>query len=855
MKALSLFVISLVCISIFSCMIPVGLSASSVDVTINPIYYNENPVTVIINTSTFTVGEEYGFFRPEYVYETGLVKKLVQDKNFTASGATTEITNTSFDASGNWSIKNALGIEVGHFWVHPSSIFNIDVSNTSLFYQKNYTINITVQKGTLPNCWVDIYNNATKEKIIHHNLIDNNVSINSNQFPRAGEYIVQACKDLDEPIDNYNSPNMPNEKGYYSQFYGNATAIANYVWSRDGPWDPPEYYTIGSPIYVSASKPTLNAIGSNTVYWNFPGTISYSVLDVNGAELTNFAVKVFNEQKVDVTNYININITSGKVTVVHDSWGKESNVFGNTGSWSLLISKDIDGDGLNEYNGSVAFNVAPAPDTLTSDLVVQVSTSKIISGQKTSFYINTTSLTTENLTGIIVEFYDTQGNKMKLDDKFGSITSDKLKGTNIVLDDYILPLGNYHIKARNLTHGTSQHATIEVSSIQVSIQDMTYLIWKFDINKDLTFVTRYENQVIEGKLFIYNIKKEGNLYKTWVDTGNDSIALSTNQSSVTLANVHALELPEGASEKPIKFMFQVSGSGNVPGYVGNEIMVRIPDVVISPQVLTLNELVTLSVRVQGRGSNLPGFFVSIQPPGITPKLNKTTDSEGLAIFEFLPRDVGDVIISIENRTSTTTAQVTGYTLYVEAPASVNEGSTFSVVVRSGGPNGPTIHDATVRFNGVDRTQDYTFTAPEVIDSVVYTIRASKQGYTSATTTITVLNVPRLHIITERNIYRLGKERYVFSVCIVNDMGTAVMGAQVFFDNVTFTSGLNGNVNLPTPVETGNYTLKVSKFGYIGEEISIEFLSQELPKRIPGFELLFVTIALACAVALWHRKKK
>jgi parallel beta-helix repeat protein len=84
-----------------------------------------------------------------------------------------------------------------------------------------------------------------------------------------------------------------------------------------------------------------------------------------------------------------------------------------------------------------------------------------------------------------------------------------------------------------------------------------------------------------------------------------------------------------------------------------------------------------------------------------------------------------------------------YILTITASSQVNEANQFTVTVKTQGET--SVQDASVSFNNqtspTDSNGQVTFTAPSVDTDTSYTITATKTGYTSASTTILVKNVP------------------------------------------------------------------------------------------------------------------
>ncbi|HEC86268.1 MAG TPA: hypothetical protein ENI49_00100 [Thermoplasmatales archaeon] len=168
-----------------------------------------------------------------------------------------------------------------------------------------------------------------------------------------------------------------------------------------------------------------------------------------------------------------------------------------------------------------------------------------------------------------------------------------------------------------------------------------------------------------------------------------------------------------------------------------------------------NEGETFTVTVKDENGNaVSDAQVTFSGTGET----KTTDSSGKVTF------TGTVSGTLPYMTYKLTATKAGYKsdeesitivgvpqLYIEAPATVDAGSTFTVKVTS---DTGAVYGVEVTFNGETKTitgpSGVTFTAPSsVTKETPYTITATKDGYKDATATITVkpAGIPGFELIT------------------------------------------------------------------------------------------------------------
>ena len=487
-----------------------------------------------------------------------------------------------------------------------------------------------------------------------------------------------------------------------------------------------------------------------------------------------------------------------------------------------------------------------------NDLQVAVSEPVIKAGEMKKFTINTTLLGGTYPQDIKVDIFDSNNKKISSDITLTSITDSDLQGNNISLNDYIILPGFYTIYAYNGTHGSSGYnATLEIKSVDVTF-DTTELIWKYDTNKNFIVFVNYTDVPVDGKLYVYNMTKQGTGYKTWIDSALDYFAVDVVSGIATIENINVSDLPSGSSLEKIKFGFESNKSGSVICPVNGSLSVKIPSVEATPFAVPYSKPARIEVMVNGRGVGLEGFYVSLRIPGNDDEFNIVTDSLGKANFAFVPMVPGNIIVKIENRTSDTKILVTAWTLYIGAPDFVDEGQTFVIQIKNGSSSGPDVIDAYVIFAGETKTTDYTFTAPSISSAIPMTITANKEGFPEVTKQITILNVPKLIIISNSTNISLKNKPYNMELIIADDEGRAIVGAIVTFNGATYMSGANGIVTILTPYEPESYTVEVSKEGFSNSSMILDFYKKA--KSTPGFEILIFVGALAVSLILLRKNR-
>jgi len=271
------------------------------------------------------------------------------------------------------------------------------------------------------------------------------------------------------------------------------------------------------------------------------------------------------------------------------------------------------------------------------------------------------------------------------------------------------------------------------------------------------------------------------------------------------------------------------------------------NVSISPEVIYLGEITTVSITVTDSTTGLPVQDVKI---GIDEGLNLSesilvkipspgyTGSDGVVSFGLRTESTGNATIYINGISDLINPHIIRSsirkTMYIDRPASVIEGEDFEVNLKD--VYGNLITDATiyVTFNGETKsttTGKITLTTPDVSQALEYTIEATVEGYTSSTKDITVINKPKLYIAVEG--------------ATINDVGEFVLSAGVvvikaggddgneFGITVTLTNdgGMEQTGVAPLTVDLssspGKYIITAIKSGYITAVETVNVISEVL----------------------------
>jgi hypothetical protein len=318
-------------------------------------------------------------------------------------------------------------------------------------------------------------------------------------------------------------------------------------------------------------------------------------------------------------------------------------------------------------------------------------------------------------------------------------------------------------------------------------------------------------------------------------------------------------LPSEETQRNITFHFQpedgawAEAAGIVP--------VIVPTVTPDPMYVSVGSRTKVTLTATGRGTPLSDIYVGLDGRGVdVADTNGTTGADGKAQFSISPSTTGDMDIHVgeEGRIIPTKLTVTSWELEISAPVQVMELESFTVTATEKGTGDP-VEGATIEVQGLgtDVTNadgEVTFTTVDVTSDRVYEITGTKPGYTSDTTTTTVINQPRIYMTLPSEPPATGA---AFTVKAGGDDGNNNGIVVTILSGTTeITSGqtVNGEVSL-TVNEAGTYTVTATKTGYISAMKSDGTEYTIVIGGTPGFELLTLLIALGVAFILLRRRRK
>ncbi|MCD6467849.1 MAG: hypothetical protein J7L32_00850, partial [Thermoplasmata archaeon] len=379
-----------------------------VNTSTSELYYG-NTVTIQFNKTELNDfgSSNYYLYYPVYKRVSG-VTGYEYNVTWTKWGELTtagKAENVDLNITGLWFVSDQFSIDktnltamqvhnavngwqdiVGWFWVNSTKYYTVTVSPSTIHYDKNESVTITVKHGDqeVGGAWCDIRYNGTNGTLIRHELMDSGTwTFNPYDYTHsygAGVYSIIVYKDVDSPILTYGAEG--GSTGYNNTFGNtsiwtdmhirNSTGVtgttneATYYWDNCGPFDPPEYTADMVNLTVVAGTPTLSIPEANaTMYWSFDGEVNVSIKDYDGNNIsTPYNVVVLNKDKEDVTaNITTIDRENGYCRIYSDSWGKDSHdtVWGTNGTWYVRIVKNNEGNASEEWNGTVKFKVTKAP--------------------------------------------------------------------------------------------------------------------------------------------------------------------------------------------------------------------------------------------------------------------------------------------------------------------------------------------------------------------------------------------------------------------------------------------------------------------------------------------------------------
>jgi hypothetical protein len=516
-----------------------------------------------------------------------------------------------------------------------------------------------------------------------------------------------------------------------------------------------------------------------------------------------------------------------------------------------------------------------------SNLKTTMEPSLVLAGQKINkFWINTTIVNSAgnktgrpDNTGLHVRIYNSTGDDVT--DALGNIASTDLDGSRYInlTNKFLQAPGTYTVFAYNATCNSNGHnGTIVVKPVDVTC-DLSELIWNVDDNVTATFTVNYNGLPVNGTLLLDNITSNTsqshngtwNLCNNTPDIGTTGLTIYNYTAiQITVINgvgiVHNITAdhlwPAKAAQQNVTFRFKSKTAGSAWANTTGFLPVKIAHVAVAPAAVVLNEASDLTVTITGRGTGLRDVFVSIG--GATDAQNGSTASDGKITFSVVPTKTGKITIAVENRTSSTYVLVTNWRLYIDPISQINEGASFTVMVRNGSATGAGLAGVQIIAGTQSGTTDAsgaaTFTAPEVgHNGATLTITATKGGYATAIITTIVNNVPKLIIIPQSGkIY--GTK--TFTITVANDDGSGVAGATVTFNGANVLSGANGVTELTAPdvkETSANYQITATFTGYT-DATPVTITIYKTP-GIPGFELLTLVVALGVAFLLLRRRQK
>jgi len=436
--------------------------------------------------------------------------------------------------------------------------------------------------------------------------------------------------------------------------------------------------------------------------------------------------------------------------------------------------------------------------------------------------------------------------------------SDIVSGTWPITNSYdikdreiILSGQTYHLYAYNNTHDSrGNNATLIVTPYTVT-SSPSVLAWKIDEAVNMTFQLMPAGN---GTLTVVNMTSLPNASYPGQSTQiaiENGVGTLDEVDATTLGNVTFTYTPDGGEARYADGLLRVTTATATP----------IPATIYNSEPT----LVTITVTHPATGTPLEDVRVGLDwgmnlSDSILAKLptDEFTDANGKVEFSITADASGEVTIYIENETDPDNAFVivaqARKTMTISNDPSVDEGKTFTIQAKS---NGVLITDTTVTFtfNGQTwptTTGIATLTAPSVTTSLSYPITATADGYTSASGTIMVLNVPKLTIIPPSGKVS-GTQKFV--VTIANDAGAGVTGAKVTFNGVDYYSGVNGACELTAPdvkEESANYQITATFTGYT-EATALTMTIYKTP-GVPGFELLTLVAAIGVAFLLLRRRR-
>jgi len=451
--------------------------------------------------------------------------------------------------------------------------------------------------------------------------------------------------------------------------------------------------------------------------------------------------------------------------------------------------------------------------------------------------------------GLTIELYDMDGNVITGDDEL------KVQNDHTIEVDHELSGGTYQVYAYNDTHDSAgNNATITIEKYSVDATP-DVLAWLIDTEQNMTFeVTPAGN----GTLWLQNVSGTPNASDTTVaDPGEDievenGVATLIGLNASTIGNITFQYQPESGEARPAIGLVQITTAIATP----------------VPPTIYLGEStnVVITLTHPATGLPIPDILVGIDEDknlssSILSKLptSTETDSNGQVAFGLTAEATGEATIFIKGSYDPDNEYVIEAeikkTLVIDADPSVNEGEDFIVTITDS--LGNPVENAVVEFDGDFYTTDADgetdpIEAPYVQVTIDYDIDATATGYTSASDSIKVINMPELFIVGPSKVTG---DSFTITAGGDDGNGNGIL-VTIYKGGTELTSGttVNGKVtfSVGSKWKAGTYTAKATKTGYApSDEISIKIEEA----GTPGFELLTLIAALGVAFILLRRRRR
>jgi hypothetical protein len=164
--------------------------------------------------------------------------------------------------------------------------------------------------------------------------------------------------------------------------------------------------------------------------------------------------------------------------------------------------------------------------------------------------------------------------------------------------------------------------------------------------------------------------------------------------------------------------------------------------------------------------------------------------------------------------------------------SITESEQFKIFVYDPEPAGDIqfLINVNISFNNqqyeIDDTGELTLQAPEVDENTIYTIMASKNGYSTNESNITIINIEedavKLKIIPDKRVVESGEH---FSLIVTDENDNKISGAEVAIQgyggssDVVYTDD-DGVAFLVAPEDRTRIVIIAQKEGYTGDKVNL-----------------------------------